>query len=222
MAVFSIPMKRKLAAAVLFCLPTFAFADLKFESYVFEEKVLKEDGSVEFAFKFKNEGGLPVKIRDFETSCGCTVLKPGKYVYAAGEEGEIRGVYHIGGRNGMQKNTIRVLTDTPGQSEILLTLSVDISEAVRIKPRVVVWKLGAAPETKKAQITPHPGKRIELYDIAEKPENFTLKLEKTADGSYVLSATPDATDKARRAFIMLRGKYEGEKEFSYLVHLLIK
>ena len=38
-------------------------------------------------FRFRNDSDRPVRIRGVKSSCGCTVVKPEKDVYAPGESG---------------------------------------------------------------------------------------------------------------------------------------
>ncbi len=82
----------------------FLYANLKFEQNVITADLPVKTASFEFSFKFKNEGETPITIVDIQTSCGCTVAMSDKRNYLPNENGEIKGVFSVGDRKGVQKN----------------------------------------------------------------------------------------------------------------------
>ena len=82
----------------------FLYANLKFEQNVITTDLPVKTASFEFSFKFKNEGETPITIVDIQTSCGCTVAMSDKRNYLPNENGEIKGVFSVGDRKGVQKN----------------------------------------------------------------------------------------------------------------------
>lgn len=102
----------------------------------------RKTASFEFSFKFKNEGETPITIVDIQTSCGCTVAMSDKCNYLPNENGEIKGVFSVGDRKGVQNKTIVLLTNDLGQSQIQLDLNLKIAQAVESSSNVLFWKMG--------------------------------------------------------------------------------
>ncbi|MGH7936805.1 MAG: DUF1573 domain-containing protein, partial [Chthoniobacterales bacterium] len=90
-------------------------------------------------FKYKNTGDKPVKITVVRPSCGCTTAQPPADAIAPGAGGEIDATFHIGDRSGPQTKTVRVLTDTPDDQGVILTLHADVPKVLEVKPSFLFW-----------------------------------------------------------------------------------
>ncbi len=100
----------------------------KRSSIVFEElrydfgEILHGD-RVQHDFVFTNQGEKDLEIKNVRVSCGCT--KP-SYPFLAippGGEGKIGVTYNSVGKKGYQRPTIRVFTNDPDQTEVVLRLT---------------------------------------------------------------------------------------------------
>lgn len=136
----------------IFC-NVFLYANLKFEQNVITADLPVKTASFEFSFKFKNEGETPITIVDIQTSCGCTVAMSDKRTYLPNENGEIKGVFSVGDRKGVQNKTIVLLTNDLGQSQIQLDLNLKIAQAVESSSNVLFWKMGKPFKAKEIKVS---------------------------------------------------------------------
>jgi len=88
-----------------------------------------EGQNVQVNFKFKNTGDKPLIIQSVSPSCGCTVADYPKNPIAPGEEAEISGSFDSKGREGFQRKTISVMTNTKGSQRHELSFEVDVQKA---------------------------------------------------------------------------------------------
>ncbi|MFM8684816.1 MAG: DUF1573 domain-containing protein, partial [Chthoniobacterales bacterium] len=65
-------------------------------------------------FRFRNDGNQPVRIRGVKSSCGCTVVKPEKEVYAPGESGVLPVSHKPKSGSVPRRYRIAVSTDEAG------------------------------------------------------------------------------------------------------------
>ena len=112
--------------------------------------------SFEFSFKFKNEGEAPITIVDIQMSFGCTVAMSDERTYLPNENGEIKGVFSVGDRKGVQNKTIVLLTNDLGQSQIQLDLNLKIAQAVESSSNVLFWKMGKPFKAKEIKVSIAP------------------------------------------------------------------
>ncbi|HEY1583952.1 MAG TPA: DUF1573 domain-containing protein [Chthoniobacterales bacterium] len=89
-------------------------------------------------FKYKNTGDKPVHIVSVHPSCGCTTAALAKDVVAPNESGEITATFNIGGRSGVQKKTITVMTEG-SEEPTVLKLTATIPELLQIQPTFLYW-----------------------------------------------------------------------------------
>ena len=71
------------------------------------------------SFRFKNTGNHPLVIESVQPSCGCTVADYPKDPIAPGGTGEITGEFDSNNKEGMQRKSMTVLTNTEKQSYTL-------------------------------------------------------------------------------------------------------
>ena len=68
--------------------------------------------TLEYSYKFTNEGDEALKIEKVQPSCGCTgATTDGKIEYTEGESGEIKITFNTQGREGHQEKHIKVFTN---------------------------------------------------------------------------------------------------------------
>lgn len=131
----------------------FSYANLKFEQNVISANLPVKTANFEFSFRFKNEGKTPITIIDIQTSCGCTVAKSDKKTYLPNENGEIKGMFSVGDRKGVQNKTIVLLTNNLGQSQIQLDLNLKIAQAIESSSNIIFWKIGKQFKEKEIKIS---------------------------------------------------------------------
>ncbi len=84
---------------------------VKFEKEIFDFGVIEQGEKVQFDFKFKNTGKMPLIITDATATCGCTVPEYPKEPVKPGEEGTIKVVFNSTGKEGMQDKQVTIFSN---------------------------------------------------------------------------------------------------------------
>ena len=199
-------------------------AELTFETYFIEDKIGSSNTEYHFAFKFKNTGNNNIKITDKFSSCTCTVASLEKDIYAPNESGKIVGVFHIGNKTGIQENEIFLQTDNLGQSKIKLVLKIHIEKLVEIKPSLVVWNKGDAPNAKFISLKLSDSEKAKIISIESTSENFIANREtdSNSEKKFRLKILPKSTNESVRGMIKLKIKPEDKVEKTFFIHTVIK
>lgn len=93
--------------------------------------VRKEDGAVSTVFSITNNGEGVLIIGELSTSCGCTSATTDRHALAQGESAAITVVFDPNVHEEPQEKFSRMVyvpTNDPENTEITLTISVDIDE----------------------------------------------------------------------------------------------
>lgn len=166
--------------------------------------------SVEAVYKFTNTSDRPVTITEATASCGCTVPSLDKKVYQPGESGELKAIFTLGSRQGEQRKTITVNTETGGeQNQYNLMLEVDIPVPVTLTPRVRFWSVGEQAEAQEVAISFNEKLPMEIQGLKRKddqePESFDYEIETVKEGlEYRLKITPKHPNaKSRDVFYLV-------------------
>jgi hypothetical protein len=72
---------------------------------------IKQGDEVACRFGFKNEGTAPLIIQDVRAGCGCTNIKFPTVPVAPGERGAVEVTFNSRGRNGFQRQNVRVYSN---------------------------------------------------------------------------------------------------------------
>lgn len=114
-------------------------------------------------FRFRNDSDRPVRIRGVKSSCGCTVVKPEKDVYAPGESGVLPVSHKPKPGSVPRLYRISVSTDEPTGSSYDLALVV-LSEPRLIVEgrRMLVWEKGEPRTPKEIVLRTKPGDSLRL------------------------------------------------------------
>ncbi len=200
-------------------------AKLVFETTRIEETLSPDTKSFDFLFPFRNEGEHPVQIIDVKTSCGCTVAKLDKRLYQPGETGQITGSFSVGGRQGKHSNTVRVMTDDLGQSEIPLGVEVTIPHWVRMKPGMLLWRVGDDLTPKIMSITPN--KELGVVPVKAECDSdlFTVELIKPEkeEEPWKLQVTPVELTSEKRVLIRIHVAVKDKKEpMVFFAHIIVR
>ena len=152
--------------------------EVEWEVVRVEKRVAAGESGVDGSFRFKNTSSRSVRVLSVTSSCGCTVGKLAKDVYAAGESGEVHAYFKADGKKGKQVNTLTVKTDA-GSAPVRLEFAVDVYERMTLGTRFLVWNQGSS-ESKEIAI------RFEDAGAVEKVEviggaGFTAEAKPTDD-----------------------------------------
>ncbi len=170
-------------------------AQLAWTRTAIDEKAKFGQKEVQAEFTFVNQGSEAVTITKTETSCGCTVANLEKKTYEPGEEGTLGVIFDVGQRVGKQVKRIQVNTDESNNAEgYKLVLSVDIPQAIELKPRVLTWRRGSEATTKEIHVTFHDELPLALHSIVpqnDDAQNFSYEIvEREINKIYTIRITP--------------------------------
>ena len=143
----------------LLCFASGGWAGLEWEAVRAEPEVAVGDTRAEAVFKFINTGDTPIKVLKTRSGCGCTTTQLEGDTFEPGASGQLKATFTFGGRVGRQAKQVVVRTDAPDNPVTTLTMSVDIPELVRIKPKLVYWK----------RDTPRKPQRITVKVVHDEP-----------------------------------------------------
>jgi Protein of unknown function (DUF1573) len=137
-----IPMHTKrlcLALAVLFMVPVFATAQLRFTQPTVNLGELRGGPIYEHRFDFVNDSPQSIEIIDFRLGCGCLQPVLDKRVYQPGEKGTLlMNIRTLGQPNGARTWQAHVqYRSGDKRSKVSLTLGANIRNEVTVEPSIV-------------------------------------------------------------------------------------
>jgi len=160
--------------------------------------------SVEAVFTFTNASDKPATIGDVHSSCGCTVPKLAKKLYAPGESGEIRAVFTIGERIGLQEKAIMVTTSGDEPSHTSLTLRVNIPTLFEVKPYFVIWNVGEATTPKSITLRLLAPDVLGFGSVMSRHAGFdAVAVAGTEPGRMDIAITPQTTAQGTNGAIVV-------------------
>lgn len=175
-------------------------------------------------FRFKNTGDNTVTVTTIQTSCGCTIAELAKRTYAPGETGEMKVVYNLGGAVGQTERTIQVTADNAPEKPVHLTLRVKIPELFTCSTRMLLWKIGEAPDEKPVEISavdPHKLTGVEVKFVT--PNQATFRIESFAAGTkYRLFVRPNATATAAQVALFCAVKFADGTTQPITIYALVR
>ncbi len=209
---------------ILLLLPLACLAGLEWETEKLELPAEAGQTEVVGVFKFTNAGDTPVKILRTQSSCGCTVPELEKDTYAPGESGELKAIFTVGDRTGLQRKVLTVVTDDPDLPETRLTLETDIPTIAKIRPKLLLWRLNSEPEWKAISVETDPANKLSIPKSSDDLELPPYELNPDADipGLYALRLHPTDTEKrSQYQFPVVVELPSGEKK-TFKVHMLVR
>ncbi len=104
--------------------------EITFEELNYDFGTIKEGSKVTHSFKFKNTGKADLIIGDARGNCGCTVPKYPTQPIEPGETGVIEVEFNSAGKQGIQKKTVTLVTNTIPSTKVL-TISGEITPLIQ-------------------------------------------------------------------------------------------
>lgn len=183
------------ALAILFATTGTLRAELAWEKPRIAIEAIPGQTEAVAIFKFTNRGAKPVRIVGVDANCGCTVAKPAKSIFAAGESGELPASMTLAGAD--RTVAIQVKTDEQGETTYGLTFHVSQIHAPQLSPRLVFWNVGEKPMAKKAVIKVQAGLKVLGAEVVG--GGFSAKVELAKNGEVIVWITPNRTDAKAQA-----------------------
>lgn len=91
----------------------------EFETLRYDYGTIAQDSIINYVFKFKNAGELPLEINDVRASCGCSVASFSFLPIVQGEQSEIKARFDSKGKRGKQRSEFTVLSNAGNYTLIL-------------------------------------------------------------------------------------------------------
>ena len=182
---------RRFLPAVLFVVPlTQAIAGLSWDNTTV---TIETEGSPETRtaeFRFRNDSDRPVRIRGVKSSCGCTVVKPEKDVYAPGESGILPISHKPKSGSAPRLYRIAVATDEVGGRVHDLSLVVLSESRLTVEGRrMVVWEKKEARAPKEITLRTKPGDPLRLAGASADSDIVAVELAGAGE-TRILRITP--------------------------------
>ena len=205
---------------ILFFLPYITYAELLFECEVLECEIPQSQSQYKFSFKFKNAGSNSIKILSVKSSCSCTVATPEENMYKPNESGEIKGIFNIGNRRGVQEQEIIVHTDNVSQSLIKLKLKINLLDDYEVNPRLLYWKKATESVSKEVTLVIRNPEWV-LSNIKYDKNKFTANVVRNKD-KYVIIIKPVSPEIAIRDLLKISLENKSHETKTFALHALIK
>jgi hypothetical protein len=199
-----------------------ARAELQWLKPVQDFQATPEQAKVEAHFAFKNTGSTTVTVKSITTSCGCTTASLDKKVYQPGEGGEIVAVYKFPFQHGALRKLVSVYTDDHPKEPALLEIRVFVHEPFEVKPALVYWRTGAAPEAKTVQLVAD-GYPVHVKSVTSSNPRISATLQTVKAGEeYTVAIKPADTAQKEAAEISVLTDFPAGAPHSYTIHARIK
>ncbi|MFM8789125.1 MAG: DUF1573 domain-containing protein [Chthoniobacterales bacterium] len=141
-------------------------------------------------FRFRNNGNQPVRIRGVKSSCGCTVVKPEKEVYASGESGVLPVSHKPKSGSVPRRYRIAVSTDEAGGRVHDLSLVVLSEPRLTIEGRrMFTWEKSEVRAPKEIKLRTKPGDSLRLTGASAEADLVSVELVGAGD-ARILRVTP--------------------------------
>jgi hypothetical protein len=99
--------------------PDGPMAAMEFETMDHDFGTINEGDQVEYTYKFKNTGAVPLIIQSAQGSCGCTVPKWSKEPVPVGGTGFVNAKFDSNGKQNAQQKTVTVTANTFPKQTVL-------------------------------------------------------------------------------------------------------
>lgn len=174
---------------------------LEWEAVKVEKRISAEESGVDGAFRFKNTSSRSVRVLNVTSSCGCTVGKLAKEVYASGESGEVQAHFKADGKRGKQVNTLTVKTDAD-TAPVRLEFAVEIYERMTLGSRFLMWNQGAL-DPKEIPIRFEDAGTVEKVEVVG-GTGFTAEVKQTDDPNVWKLVVTNITKGPVRSTFMIK------------------
>ena len=205
---------------ILFFLPYITYAELLFECEVLECEIPQSQSQYKFSFKFKNVSSNSIRILSVKSSCSCTVATPEENIYKPNESGEIKGIFNIGNRQGLQEQEIIVHTDSVSQSLIKLRLKINLLGDYEINPRLLYWERATESVSKEVTLVIRNPEWV-LSNIKYDKNKFTVNVVRNKD-KYVIIVKPVSPEIAIRDLLKISLENKSHETKTFALHALVK
>lgn len=121
-----------------------------------------------FTLTVRNDGGAELQLTDVKSTCGCTVVEPGRNALPPGQATEIRVTYDTQGKQGHVESKVIITSNDPARPKVEFNIKGFVKRAVTATPQggLVIRTL----DTKPGQTG-----KVRLENQMEEPMRVQLK-----------------------------------------------
>lgn len=210
--------------AVLFILLVFFHSlngQIRWKQTEIKETIYETAGPLEIEFQYEN-GPDEIRMLDFKTDCGCTVVKSVSRTIEPLGGGSLKILFNPAGRRGLNKRTVKVLTDDLNNPEDELTLKINVIDPFRITPAFLYFEESEILESKRITIDVCEDSGYSLEKVTNPGGSLLHDSETVSGNSHALQVSILDAASFTRDFLQLRfRKPEGQTE-NRLVHVFKK
>lgn len=187
------------------------YAELQWETLLIRRKVAGFEEQTKDTFRFTNIGSEGVSIKSVKTSCGCVFLDSldKNKIYLPGESGEIKLIFDIATRTGVQRKNVYVET-TDGNLDHL-QLEYIIGQPMAFSAMELLWEPNSEPIPKDIKaLMRFRGKRsVKITNVRSDNPKFSVKLEYSPEEySYYITVRPMDTSVEMEANIIVETDFK--------------
>lgn len=140
-------------------------------------------------FEYTNQTNAPLTVESAQPSCPCTAAELDKSRLALGETGHLKATFTIGNRRGLHEQSITVRVQGEKEASVL-TMKIEIPEALRIEPKLVYWNVSDPVESREVMLTPVEGTGLKLRTASSSNPEIEATLGPETEGRYRLTVRP--------------------------------
>lgn len=159
-------------------------------------------------FTATNPGRRAVRIRQIQSSCGCTGAVLDRRELGPGESTKIEAVFTKGTRQGLSRNRLQVYLEGATAPAAVLTFAVDIPRLLTARPAVLFWTAATGEGSRLVEIEMDGDLIREIGELRfnENLIKAELKEDPQRAGQFVILVRPTRFDLAFRETLTIRGQ----------------
>lgn len=191
---------------------------LDFEHDTLDVKAGVDAKIVESEYKFTNNTGKVLTIRQADAGCSCLAAEVagGKMEYAPGESGVLRTTFEVGAFQGVVDKPIYIWLkgDPEEEPSTTLHLRVHVPVVISLEPKTLKWQVGDKGEAKRMDVKIAYEKPVKVKSVTSSQEkSFKVELITLEDGKhYQVEVTPLNTSAPALSIIRIETDIEVEKQ----------
>ena len=164
---------------------------------------------VERTFILQNAGSAPLKIERIHAACGCTAAMIDTDTVQPGAEAKVKTSFDTTGFQGAKVKTVRIYTNDPRQSSLVLSLKGTVQSEIEIQPMRLFFGDVSKGEQRSmsAEVITAPGSDFKILEVNSRSQFIDARLEEGKAGSnpkIVATIRPQAPVGVLRERIVVR------------------
>lgn len=217
-------MWRKMRCMVALLVPVLGYCKLTWHTQKIDLTVNPGDNEAVGVFRFINSGDTPIAIDSVHSGCDCTTAEVAKRSYAAGEAGEIKTVFAIGDRVGIQEKLIYVTTNDAPAVPTVLKLRVNIPELLSYSSRLLFWCTAESLDEKSVVVTSTGSRRIVTIEASPSVQTAAIsRVENVVpETKYRLFIKPRSIEKPKNMTFDFVAKFSDNTIQRFRLYVVVR